>query len=382
MIKSVQFSNIQRRRFAGFFEVKLDGSCETIGELKKRIFLQKNLAVVALLYRGVELKDERRLDNFLPDVRMGPPRFSVHTRIRPRATPGGVSLNVLNLNRQTFQVHFPSLDSTVRELREKVGGYEDMSIDMVALTYEGRQLNADESTLRECRLEPGCNVLLVGRLRGGCGAPEVQVKTEILEPKQEWMDFVDVENTDAIEKIPLNRNAPDWRVSKRGLNVEGLCRNKACIAFNKMVVCNLRFTAFSLGEEVHCPLCNAIFKAETCGFRKCEWMFEGRKKGMGSVDVMSQWMVAGKDYERFNEASGRDAAQWESLVITAKAQREDGNQCEICCARLSSEDLTSFLPLHQCGGVCGHAFHQKCVTDWQLLGNTTCPTCRDPLRHT
>ena len=71
-----------------------------------------------------------------------------------------------------------------------------------------------------------------------------------------------------------------------------------------MVVCNLRFTTFNLGEEVHCPLCNAIFKAETCGFRKCEWMFEGRKKGMGSVDVMSQWMVAGKDYERFNEASG------------------------------------------------------------------------------
>lgn len=137
MIKYVQFSNIQRRRFFGFFEVKIDESCETIGELKKHNSLQKNLAVIALLYRGVKFEDKRRLDNFLPDVQIDP-RFSVHTRVRPRAMSGGVSLNVLNFNRQTFQVHFPSLDSTILKLKEKFRGYEGMSIDMIDLTYVGR----------------------------------------------------------------------------------------------------------------------------------------------------------------------------------------------------------------------------------------------------
>jgi hypothetical protein len=356
-------------------EVKIE-DCVTVGDLKKSISIQQNLSVIALLYRGVLLDDARQLEKLLPDLLIGPPRFAIHTRVRPRAIQGGVSVNILNLNRKTFQVMLHSLDSTVLELKEAIQGYEGISLDQIVLTYSGKQLRKDFSTLRQCALQPGCTVHLVGRLRGGGPGRSPDFPHPV--------GFVNMENTSLLRKIRLNtKDAPEWRASEEGLSLEGECWNEACEAYRQLVICNLQFTAFNLlldVDEVHCPLCKVSIQAVTCGFRKCLWMFEGRKTGIGSVDVASTWMVAGRNYERFDEDADRGTAEWSSLIITTKKLPSTSNmkafhgngECPIC-----HEDFkaSSF----QCTLKCQHAFHRECVMAWRVRGNTTCPMCRNSL---
>jgi hypothetical protein len=121
-------------------------------------------------------------------------------------------------------------------------------------------------------------------------------------------------------KYRLNPRAPEWRASKAGLNVEGECCNEDCVAFGEIVIDALGFTAYNLQEEAHCPCCSAVIQPLTCGFRRCVWMFEGRKRGVCSIHVQSERMKAGNKYGRFNHEAteGRAAAEWSSLIITAK----------------------------------------------------------------
>jgi hypothetical protein len=371
---------LQRRRYHSTVEVKIE-DCATVGDLKESIAVQKNLSVITLLYRGIPLDNARLLENFLPDLRIGSPRFAVHTRVRPRAIHGGVNVNVLTLNRKTFQVTLLCLDSTLLELKEAIQGYEGMSLDQIALTYAGKQLAEDHYTLRHYKVEPGCTVQLVGRLRGG-GCPRWRGKTGVAPDLPQPVGFADLEDTSLLCKIKLNsRTAPAWRSCEEGLNVEGECWNEDCIAFRQMVIDPRHFTTFNLEEEAHCPCCEEAIRPLTCGFWMCLWMFEGRKAGVGAIDMASQFMKAGQDYERFAEAAdGAVAAEWSSLIITTKKLPSTRNmkafhgngECPICYEEFTAE--TS-----QCIVKCNHAFHRACVMEWQMRGNTTCPTCRDSL---
>lgn len=282
----LQVNNIQRRRYDSTMEVKID-NCITAKDLKNAIEVQKNLSVIALLFRGVPLDDTYHLEKLLPDLEVGPPRFAVHTRIRPRAIRGGVTINVLTLTRKTFQVSLHSLDTSLLELKEIIKSYEGISVDQIALTYQGKQItHEDHSTLRACSLEPGCTVNLVGRLRGGGpGDPSPALG----QPRE----FVDMDETSSLQKFRLEpKRAPVWRVSEEGLSVEGKCENNYCIAHNEMVICNLGFKVMNfLTEEFVCPVCMEPFKPVTCGFRRCLWMFEGRKIGICSLYSCSKWMI-------------------------------------------------------------------------------------------
>lgn len=371
----LQVKNLQRRRYHSTMEVEID-NCETVGDLKKAIAVQQNLSVIALLFRGLPLDDARQLEKLLPDLRVGAPRFAVHTRVRPRTIQGGVTINVLTLKRKTFQVSLPSLDSTLAELKELIKGYEGISMHQIALTYQGKQItHEDHATLRDCRFEPGCTVHLVGRLRGG-------VKGSMHVPCEPVL-FVDMEETSLLQRIRLQpKRAPEWRVSEEGLSVEGECWNERCAAYKQMVICNLNFAVFNLKEDVHCPLCKVGIRPLTCGFRKCLWMFEGRKMGPGKVDVASQWMQAGNDYERFDEGAERSTSSWSSLIITArklpscrslKDFHGDGD-CSIC-----TEDFTAASAASVCTIKCNHTFHRECILFWQMRGHSTCPMCRSPI---
>lgn len=252
-------------------EVKIE-DCVTVGDLKKTIAIQQNLSVIALLFRGVPLDDKRQLEKFLLDYRIGPPRFTNHTRVRPRTIQAGVIINVLTLNRKTFQVPLHSFDSTLLELKSAIMDYEGISINHIALTYEGKQLILDHSTLREYKIEPGCTVQLVGRLLGG-GCGEVNLAPEL----PQAMLFADMESTSLLERIRLQPHiAQQWRTCEEGLNVEGECWNDKCEAYRQIVICPLNFAVFNLEEEIKCPCCIIVIGAITCGSYKCLWMFKGR----------------------------------------------------------------------------------------------------------
>ncbi|KAG0560165.1 hypothetical protein KC19_10G158800 [Ceratodon purpureus] len=376
----LQVKNLQRRRFHSTLEVKAE-DCTTVRDLKERIGIQHSLSVIMLLYRGVPLDDARLLEHFLPDLPSGPPRFGVHTRVRPHTIHNGVTVNVLDLNRKTFQVTLHSPNSTLMELKEAIRDYEGMSLDHIAVTYAGKQLTRDDYTLRECKIEQGCTVNLVGRLRGGfrpSGCGQLDNALDLPQP----VGFADLEDTSLSCKVRLNSRAKEWRICVEGLNVEGECWNEDCIAFRQMVIDPRGFTVFNLREPAHCPSCKVAIRPLTCGFRKCLWMFEGRKTGVGALYIESQFMKAGTNYERFEEAAdGRATAEWSSLIITAQKLPSKENmkafhgsgECPICHEEFtdqSSQVVTA---------KCSHAFHYECVMEWQMRGNINCPMCRASL---
>lgn len=56
------------------------------------------------------------------------------------------------------------------------------------------------------------------RFRGGC-------------------EFADLSNEKSKEIIKFSDKAPKWRMACNGLNIEGICKNKNCIAYQKQVIC-------------------------------------------------------------------------------------------------------------------------------------------------
>jgi hypothetical protein len=51
---------------------------------------------------------------------------------------------------------------------------------------------------------------------------------------------------------------------------------------------------------------------------------------------------------------------------------EEANTCSICYEYNKGEEFPNRLG-------CGHYFHYSCLNDWVGRGNTTCPTCRQPI---
>lgn len=217
---SLQVINLPRRRYHSILEVENE-DCSTVSDNKKSIATQQNLSVTALLNRGVPLNDSRLLEKLLPDLRIGPPRFANHTRVRPRTVQGGVSVIVVIITTgKRFQVMLPSLDSTLLELKEVIRIYEGIFSDHwegSALKDGGRNLHDDFTTLRQYALEPGCEVHLCSRLSGGGPGTAPDLPGPV--------GFVDVGNTSLLRKSRLDpKGAPPWRVSEEGLSLQGKCR--------------------------------------------------------------------------------------------------------------------------------------------------------------
>ena len=362
---------------------------DTLGQLKKMIFARNGLSVVGVYYRGVCLEDERKLAHLLPGMlNMGPPRFSVRTRLlTSKSSPEGISLFVKGLEGSTFQVHLPARN-TVADLRAAIRGYEGYCTEQdFKISCNGRLLLAEEMALIECNVESGSLVKVNGRLLGG-DAPRSSQR------------FVDMENMSALKTAKMypivakstifESKTPEWEFYKKGLIVLGECKSPGCEAFRKQVCCNKGFTVFNIAEDSQCPMCEKNFKVTTCGFRGCQWMFEGRKTGFTAVDVMSKWNVTSDyEYQYFDEDGGRNMTEWSCLIITTKnlatdkvtgkrSLKPDCTKCAACFGTITA--LASALANRSENiAPCGHALHSDCAMELWREGYFTCPMCRDPM---
>lgn len=193
---------------------------------------------------------------------------------------------------------------------------------------------------------------LVLRLRGGGDA------------------FADVSNTESIEKLQWNFNAPKWRVATPGLNVEGICRNDGCAAFQEPTISKIGFKPWTLGSEVRCPMCSNEMEAFTCGMTNCSWMFEGVKTN-GEI-VTKSWEEVGNEYNRFKKTG--NMVEWDRLVICAR--RHSTTECAICLEDVKIGNTWSIA--------CGHKFHKECIFLWAnmpVIGKGHAPTCPLCRRH-
>lgn len=187
--------------------------------------------------------------------------------------------------------------------------------------------------------------------------------------------FADVSNTNKLKSIGFSDEAPFWRTSAPGLNVEGTCMNPACQAHGKVVIARKGFVSWSLtAERANCPMCNDWIAPRTCAFTSCAWIYDGCKTGPGGTleDVAGEWTEASSDkYHRFEEEDNQ--AQWNMLVLTARAafstKPSVPQPCSVCF------EIPAVDHAHVAN--CGHCFHKSCLDAWKLVRPTMgCPMCR------
>ena len=101
--------------------------------------------------------------------------------------------------------------------------------------------------------------------------------------------------------VSSSNTTPPWHRIINGLNIEGICTNKQCEAYNKKVICPKGFVVFNLNDTNgnSCPICKNVIKAITCCFSDCLWMFEGQKtlKSRFAPNIVSLWYKAEYRYK-------------------------------------------------------------------------------------
>ncbi len=273
-------------------------------------------------------------------------------------------------------IHIPYVDTMfVERFKIELQRKEGIPVTEQRLNFGGRELV--EGTLRDHDIKSGSTVYFCLKMRCGGGALPSH--------------FVDV-TKDKLRKISWNKDAPDWRVASHGLCLEGLCKNKACPAYNRMVVMNFDYDSVDLIgnprilNRCKCPECWSKVIPLVPAFNNCFFRIVARKEGSTAL-FHKPWTRYDDVYNRYDIKECGEAS-FDRLQIFVRPLETDESKgdlpvpekCAICFARLeeyyypkSGKNICK-LPN------CNHYFHKSCVKDWAARGGN-CPCCRAPMTN-
>ena len=70
-------------------------------------------------------------------------------------------------------------------------------------------------------------------------------------------DMADISNEKGLVRRNYGKNAPKWNTITKGLNVDGICKNEKCEAYNQEVDCPIGIGSFDLvrnADRIKCPI--------------------------------------------------------------------------------------------------------------------------------
>ena len=135
-------------------------------------------------------------------------------------------------------------------------------------------------------------------------------------------NMADISNKRGLVEGNFNKNAKEWNIITKGLNVTGICKNDLCGACNNKVDCRIGLGTFDLvrdADRIKCPICEEEMEPLTCCFSKCQYKFEGKKKSNRKTEyVKSEWKRVEKDYEYYDPIKS-GIVNWLMLIIETKS---------------------------------------------------------------
>ncbi|KAI9993018.1 hypothetical protein PInf_015073 [Phytophthora infestans] len=143
------------------------------------------------------------------------------------------------LERNSREVETFLLYGTRSRIRDKEG----IAPDVQSLVFAGKELE-NHLSLRTYGIKNLSQVHLVRLMRGGGGPPRM---------------FADVSDDSILVVREFSPDAPEWRIVRRGLNIEGRCKNVECAAYQHMVIHPKQYEAFNLmrDDDIRCPICHS-----------------------------------------------------------------------------------------------------------------------------
>jgi len=192
-------------------------------------------------------------------------------------------------------------DDTLWELKTFIWVLTGLYPDEQNLYLNGRNLSDNDRTLEDYRIKRESTINNYPRMFDFCA------------------HITDVTKEEALDMNDRSEKSPKWRQAKKGLCLEGVCRNVSCPA--QHVIMNMgfgRFDFFSseLWKLCKCPLCEELAIPTTCGFKNCWWKFEGQQyKTIRETETVSgNWKMANNTYHFFDKEQS-DKSSYDGLIF-------------------------------------------------------------------
>ena len=126
------------------------------------------------------------------------------------------------------------------------------------------------------------------------------------------LPFFGIETIDVSKNISkvlkFDKNAPYYRCIINGLNIQSICSNNDCEAYNKVVWVQIgyvnNYDLFQNIEKIKCPACDKIVVPQNFGFYKCKYKIKYMKSEKMSYSSGEVNGEAGNEFTTFDSSSG------------------------------------------------------------------------------
>ena len=207
---------------------------------------------------------------------------------------------------------FVNPNDTVEQVSEKIRKEAriESNEEMILLHSMQDQPLTRESTLVNSGITEGAMLILQWKKKSENNS----------ETKSIGFEFNGLENV--IQK-QFDENAPVYRSVSKGLNLEGRCKNKKCLAGGKLVWVRKGMGEFDIGRLQYtsiCPMpnCNEKLKeVHNLGFFDCSYTIDGFQTEPKEVEVLKENQIASnKQFTTFD--SNKKNVRWSYLKIMTK----------------------------------------------------------------